>query len=127
MVMAFMIVAIPVMAQEGEVVEEVVGAPAFDLVWLNGLIAVFLPLAISFFKRSAWAPTTKKVLAVGISAMVGVVTVGVDAGWSLDPFGDFIKLAVASVTQVWIVAQVAYLSFWEGTKVEGTLKKIGSA
>lgn len=115
--------AIPAWAQE---VEEVVEEPAFDLVWINGFIAFFLPLFISLVKKASWDQGAKKALAIVVSAVVGVVTVGVEAGWTLSPFGDFLRLALASITQVWLVAQVAYLSFWEGTQVEQAAEDVGS-
>lgn len=122
-VMVFMLMALPAIAQE---VEEAVEQPAFDLVWINGLVAFFLPLLISFLKRAEWNQQLKKTFALIISVIAGIVTVGVGAGWTLDPFGDFLKLALASVTQIWVVAQVAYLSFWEDTAVEAKLEDVNS-
>lgn len=123
MVLALMFVALPAMAQE---VEEAVELPAFDLLWINATLAFFLPLIISAVKNSNWSTQLKRAVALIISAIVGVVTVGVSAGWDLDPFQDFIRLAIGSITQVWLVATVAYLAFWKDTGVEQAAEGLGS-
>ena len=113
----FMGLALPALAQTGDDA----AAVSFDWAWLNAVVAFFLPLAISLLKKSAWSTQTKKVFAFLVSAVVGVVTVGFDQGWAFTHFAEFLKLGIASITQIWVVAQVAYLSFWQETKPETAL------
>lgn len=118
-------VALPAFAQEGDP-GDIPAETQFDIPWLAGLVSFFLPLVISFVKRADWSQSTKKVFALVVSAIAGVIMVGFDAGWSLSPFGDFLKLALANITGIWVVSQVAYLSFWEDTGIERNLEAVGS-
>lgn len=91
----------------------------FDLVWLSGVIGVGLPLLISLVKRVSWPLWAKRALAVGASVVAGVVAVGVEAGWAID--GEILKLAAASIVQIYVVASVTYQSFWKDSTIEATL------
>ncbi len=115
----FMFLALPAMAQTGEEVG------SFDWAWLNAILAFFLPLAISFLKKASWSPQVKRVFAFVISAALGVVTVGFNQEWAFASTSDFFKLTLASITQIWIIAQVAYMSFWQDTKTEVALATSG--
>ncbi len=107
------LISIPVFAQAegGE-------GSSFNLIWVNGLVAFFLPLVISFFKKQSWSPQATRVFALVISGVVGVVTVGSNSGWDFASTSEFFKLIIGSITEIWVVAQVAYLSFWKGTTPE---------
>lgn len=96
----------------------------FDLVWLSGIIGVGLPLLISFVKKADWSTQAKRALAVVASLVAGAVAVGVEAGWALD--GEFFKLAVLSVVEIYVVASVTYQNFWKDTAVETGLSSVGS-
>ncbi len=106
------LISIPVLAQDGG------GGSMVDLIWVNGVLAFFLPLVISFLKNQSWSPQVTRVFALVISAVVGVVTVGASSMWEFNATSDFFKLIITSITEIWVVAQVAYLSFWKGTTSE---------
>lgn len=97
----------------------------FDLAWVGAVIAFFLPLLTSFVKRQNWSDQTKRVVALIVAAVVGVVNVGVQEGWE---FGaDMLSLVVFSIAEVYTVAQVAYQNFWKDTAPERTLAAVGSS
>lgn len=98
----------------------------FDLSWLAGIVGFFLPLLISLVKRVEWSTQLKRGVALVASIVAGVVTVGVQAGWDVGTPTEFVQLAVNSVTQVWVVASVAYNSFWSDTAIERGLESAGS-
>lgn len=125
MALAFMMIASPALAMAE--VDPEAAAQAIDWAWLNGVVAFALPLAISFFKKAEWSVMTKKVFAFLLSAVVGVVTVGFNQGWDFVSIADFARLAVLSISQIWVVAQVAYLSFWQDSKPEVALANMGAS
>lgn len=100
--------------------------PVFDLAWVGAVIGFFLPLVTSAVKQQTWGTQAKRVLALVIAAIAGVVNVGVQAGWEFASAGDFIQLAVFSVVDVYVAAAVVYRNFWEDTKAETSLAAIGS-
>lgn len=114
--------ALPAFAQE----EGGAVPPVFDLTWINATIGFFLPLVISFLKRANWSQNAKKTFALVVSAVAGVVSVGVEAAWDFAGAAEFAQLAVASITQVWVTAQAFYLGFWEDRSLERTLESVGS-
>lgn len=121
---AFMLVALPASGQtEPPPVSEGV---IFNLEWLNVTIGFFLPFVISAFKRRQWSIQVKRIVSFFIAAIVGVVTVGFQAEWVFASAQDFLKLAVNSVVDIFVVSQVAYLSMWKDTAPERALESIGS-
>lgn len=124
MVAALMVVfANPAWAQDAE---EAVGTPVFDLVWIGAVISFFLPLVTSLFKRSSWSKTAKQILALFIAAVAGVVNVGIQSGWEFASVGEFLQLAVFSITQIFVFAAGVYKGLWEDTAVEKGLESVGS-
>lgn len=116
--------ALPALAQDGT---EVVGNPLFDLAWVGAVIGFFLPLVISFVKRSQWSTGAKQATALVVSAIAGVVNVGVQAKWQFDSAAQFLQLAAFSITDVWVTATVIYNNFWDGKTIDRTLASVGSA
>lgn len=121
-VLAFMALALPALAQEDG------GAipPVFDLTWINATIGFFLPLLISALKSANASTNTKKTIALVVSAVAGVVSVGVQAGWEFASAVEFAQLAAASITQVYVAGQAFYLGFWEDKPIEASLEQLGS-
>lgn len=97
---------------------------AFNLTWMAGVIGFFLPLLISLFKKATWSQRTKKIFALVVSAVAGVVNVGMQAGWVFSTIGEFVVLAVYSIIDVYVVASVLYKSFWEGSAPETKLAEV---
>lgn len=121
---AFMVLALPAFGQaDPPPVDEGV---VFNLAWLSATIGFFLPLVISFFKRQNWSTQVKRIVSLFIAAVVGVVTVGFQAEWVFGSASDFLQLAANSVVDIFVVSQVAYLSFWKDTAPERALENIGS-
>jgi len=118
---------LPAFAQEASDSGTMTGSPLFDLAWVGSLIGFFLPLVISFVKRSQWNVGAKQATAFLVSAIAGVVNVGVQAKWQFDGAADFAQLAVFSVMDVWVTAAVIYNNFWDGKTIDRTLTAVGSA
>lgn len=97
----------------------------FSILWLSGVFGFFLPLLISLVKRSNWSTVTKRALALGVSALAGVLAVAVEMGlnWS-DP--QLLTTLVASVVEIYVVASVTYANFWEDTAIESALSDVGN-
>lgn len=100
--------------------------PVFDLTWINATIGFFLPLLISALKSANASNSTKKTIALAVSIVAGVVSVGVQAGWEFASAIEFAQLAAASITQVFVAAQAFYLGFWEDKPLEASLERLGS-
>lgn len=97
---------------------------AFDLAWVAAVLGFFTPLLISLIKRVHWSRAIKQAVSLTVSAVVGVVNVGVQAGWSYGSVGEFLTLAVLSVIDVYVVASVVYRNFWEATPVNEALEQV---
>jgi hypothetical protein len=108
------------------VVEPAEPAVAFDLAWIATLVGFFLPLLISFVKRSDWSTQAKRWLAVVTSIIAGLVTVGLRLGWSIDDPAGFAQGALLAVVDVWVVSAVAYQNFWKDTAIERAVESVGS-
>lgn len=98
----------------------------FDLAWVGAVIAFFLPLLTSFLKRQAWSVQAKRLLALVVATVAGVVNVGVQGGWEFAGAGEFVSLALFSVIEVYVAAAVIYNNFWEDTAPEVALASVGS-
>lgn len=122
LVVGLMVLALPALAADEPLASTDV---VFDLVWIGGTIAFFLPLAISFLKRQSWSTQTKKYFAFGISALAGVVNTGIQAAWAFDSVGQFASLTALSVVDVYVASSVIYRNFWEGTSPEQALASVG--
>lgn len=96
----------------------------FNLAWVAALIGFFLPLLISFIKRSTWSTQTKRVVALVTSIVAGVIAVGVKLGLEFN--ADFVPAILLAVTDVYVVASVAYANFWKDTSIERGLESVGS-
>lgn len=124
-VASLMLIALAALAQsEGEAPVE--PGVTFDLNWIAGVVGFFLPLLISLVKRVEWSTQVKRGIALVASIIAGVVTVGVQAGWDVGTPAEFVQLAFNSITQVWVVSNVAYNAFWSDTGVERALESAGS-
>lgn len=124
-VASLMLVALAALATNTEDVPVEPGV-TFDLSWLAGIVGFFLPLLISLVKKAEWSTQLKRGVALAASIVAGVVTVGVQAGWDAGTPTEFVQLALNSVTQVWIVSNVAYNAFWSDTAIERGLESVGS-
>lgn len=120
LVAMMMFLTVPAMAQVVEEQPEVV----FSLAWVGGVIAFFLPFLTSFLKRDEWDTQLKKMVALAVAAIAGVVNVGVQAGWKFDGIGDFFGLVVFSIINVYVAAAVIYKELWEDTPIESALSNV---
>jgi hypothetical protein len=124
--LAVLAVALPALAQDGGVGMPESAVPVFNLAWVAAVIGFFLPLVISFVKRRQWSDKAKRLTAFVISAVAGVVNVGVQAGWVFDTVGQFLGMAAFSIIDVYVAATVIYQSFWKDTAPEAALAAVGS-
>ncbi len=101
----------------------------FDFVAVSALVGSFLPLVISLFKSWNSGTQTKRVLAVVLSAVAAVVTVGATNGWSELDFATTATWAtvVTSFGLVYALAQTTYKGFWQDTRVESALSAVGNS
>lgn len=96
----------------------------FNLAWVAALIGFFLPLLISFIKRSTWSTQTKRIFALVTSIVAGVVAVGVQLG--LEFTENFLPQIFLAITDVYVVSAVTYQNFWKDTAIERGLESVGS-
>lgn len=108
------------------VVEPAEPAVAFDLAWIATLVGFFLPLLISFVKRSNWSTQAKRILALTTSIVAGLVTVGLKLGLEFTEPAAFAQGALLAVVDVYVVSSVAYANFWKDTAIEKSLESAGS-
>lgn len=99
----------------------------FDLMWLGAVVGFFLPLVTSFVKQASWSTQTKRILALILAVIAGVVMAGVQGQWVFDSVGEFAQLALFSITDVYVLAAVVYRNFWADTAVERSLESVGPA
>lgn len=122
-VVLLLVIALPAMAT---VVDDggnaVVGeSNSFTIDWLYSVMAFFLPLVTSALKRVTWSTQTKRWFALSIAAVVGVITVAADMGWTFDDPMMFAQAAIGAIAQIWMIAAVAYRNIWEDTPIETKL------
>ena len=94
----------------------------FNLAWIGAVIGFFLPLVISFVKNASMSTQVKRVLALVISAIAGIVSTGIQAQWSFASPGEFAQLTLFSITDIYVLSAVIYRNFWEGTSIEVALE-----
>lgn len=99
----------------------------FNLAWVGAVIAFFLPLVTSAIKRASWSVQAKRITALLIAAVAGIVNVGVQAGWEFTPIGEFAQLVVFSVAQIFVAAAAVYRGILEDTGVDNALTALGDS
>lgn len=77
-------------------------------------------MLISFVKQATWSTQTKRVVALVISVVAGIITVGVRLGLE---FGTgFLPAIFLAITDVYVVSSVTYNNFWKDTTIERALE-----
>lgn len=84
------------------------------------IVGALLPAVITMIKQESWSTLVKQVLAVAVSLVAAIVTQAIDVG-----FSDW-EGFVANWGTIYAMAQVTYTGFWQTTKIESTLRAVGS-
>lgn len=95
-----------------------------DFVTLSVIVGAFLPLVISLVKGANMTTGVKQFIALLVSAIAAVITVGADSGWVFD--GSIWMNIVTSFGLIFALAQTTYTGFWEDRAIEVRLENVGS-
>ena len=93
--------------------------------WVIGLIVLLVSggvvLLTSLFKNVNWSDRVKNILALGLSAVAGVVTDLASKNWDLAAYANLDILTTVLV--IYGAAQLIYNFIMKGTAVEATLSQ----
>jgi len=84
----------------------------------NIVISLFAPVLISFLKDVAWKGWQKRLLALAVSIVIGVLVAVISQETQGEQWAQHLFIAIAT-------AQAAYALVWDKTAVETAMRKSG--
>lgn len=97
-----------------------------DFVVIAAIVGAILPLLISLVKGANMTRQAKQIIALLVSGVAAVVTVGATQGWMFDTWSGFWDAAIVSFGLIFAEAQTFYTGFWEDRALEVRLSELGS-
>lgn len=97
-----------------------------DFVAYAAVVGALLPLVISLVKGANMTRQAKQIIALLVSGVAAVVTVGATQGWMFSTWAGFWDAILVSFGLIFAEAQTFYTGFWEDRAVEVRLSQFGS-
>ncbi|MGG7574076.1 hypothetical protein [Streptomyces sirii] len=94
-----------------------------DSITTGAQVGALLPLLTAIVQRPAWSTEVKKVVAVVLALVAGVVTVAASGGWEQFQHGT---LTFATLTAVLAASQSTYDLVWKPSKVAPAIESVTS-
>ncbi|GHG80136.1 hypothetical protein [Streptomyces griseocarneus] len=94
-----------------------------DSITTGAQVGALLPLLTAIVQRPAWSAEVKKVVAVVLALVAGVVTVAASGGWAQFQHGT---LTFATLTAVLAASQATYDLLWKPSKVAPVIESVTS-
>lgn len=95
-----------------------------DFIHLAAILGTVTPLFVSLFKGANMTRHVKQAVALVVSLVVAVVSVGATNSWEFD--NTFVQNLLLAFPLVFTEAQAFYRGLWEDTTIETKLESIGS-
>lgn len=94
-----------------------------DSVTTGAQVGAFLPLITAIAQRPSWSTEVKKIVAVVLALVAGVVTVATAGGWEQFQHGT---LTFATIMSVLAASQATYDLVWKPSKVAPAIESVTS-
>lgn len=94
---------------------------ALDSLTTGFQVGSVLPLLTAVVQKPEWAAKWKKVTAVVVALLAGVVTVAADGGWDQFQHG---KLTLATLAGVLVASQTTYDLVWKPSMVAPLIESL---
>lgn len=94
-----------------------------DSVTTGAQVGAFLPLITAIVQRPSWSTEVKKIVAVVLALVAGVVTVATAGGWEQFQHGT---LTFAAIMSVLAASQATYDLVWKPSKVAPAIESVTS-
>ncbi|WP_413100926.1 hypothetical protein [Streptomyces sp. Inha503] len=94
-----------------------------DSITTGAQIGALLPLVTALVQRPAWSADVKKVVAVVLALVAGVITVATSGGWEQFENGT---MTFATIAAVLAASQSTYDLIWKPSKVAPAIEAVTS-
>ncbi|MFF0481985.1 hypothetical protein [Streptomyces sp. NPDC004435] len=91
-----------------------------DSLTTGAQVGALLPLLTAIVQRPVWSPQVKKIVAVVLALVAGVVTVAASGGWQQFQHGS---LTFATIIAVLTVSQSTYDLLWKPTRIAPVIER----
>ncbi|WP_445520378.1 hypothetical protein [Streptomyces sp. NEAU-174] len=94
-----------------------------DSITTGAQVGALLPLITALVQRPAWSAEVKKMVAVVLALVAGVITVATSGGWEQFQHGT---MTFATITAVLAASQSTYDLIWKPSKVAPAIESATS-